>query len=73
MPLSRLPPVIPKGFALAALPNEIDSDRGSLALLAAPAPLAIDFVAPLATPVSPIGQGLQQLLQPKTKGNRRPS
>jgi adenine-specific DNA-methyltransferase len=32
--------------------NKIDGDRGSLAPLAAPAPLAIDFAAPLATPLA---------------------
>ena len=52
---ARLPPRL-----LRALPsrasNKIDSDRGSLAPLAAPAPLAIDFAAPLATSRSPLRQ-----------------
>jgi hypothetical protein len=61
---------------LRALPsrasNEIDSDRGSLAALAAPAPLAIDFVAPLATPDLRDAQGCM-CMQPKTKKERKPA
>jgi hypothetical protein len=53
-------------------PNKIDSDRGSLAALAAPALLAIDFAAPLATR-SPLGQEVQQQLHLATKKERKPA
>jgi hypothetical protein len=66
---------MPAAAVLRALPsrapNEIDSDRGSLAALAAPAPLAIDFAAPLATPVLRDAQGCMGM-QPKTKKERKP-